>query len=225
MCSPNRHIPTRYGRSTLSSHLYINDNNPSSRICTRLFFFAFYPFQSVSLSCLYIVFTASLQHGGWNVLAGFRSLTRAGARPRERLGPISFPDTCLWFRIAPRAPSRAGGRGAFDGGEGGDGDAGRGEGPYSLVAGVQRGAGRERIVHEENMAGRCEDRRRRFRVKPGMTGRVSPGMTSKVMPGMTSKVMPGMIGRAGAGVIPVMADSDRPSLVEPGAPCNDKSFP
>ena len=74
----------------------------------------------------------------------FRSRSRAAARRWEQLGPVSCPEAYSW----------AGGGRALDGGEGGDGDAGGGEGAQGGVAGVQCGAGREGVVHEEDVAGR-----------------------------------------------------------------------
>ena len=72
------------------------------------------------------------------------------------------------------------------------------------IAGVQGGAGREGVVHEEDMAGRCKDRCGRFRVKPGMTRAIKSRLRGAIKPGRMETIKPGRS-------IFVMADLDRPS--------------
>ena len=102
----------------------------------------------------------------------FEAFLFAGGNQRLPLRTFSGVFVRIWNHLPPL---RAGGGGAFHGGEGGDGDAGGGVGPYGGVAGVQGGAGREGVVHKKDMAGRCEDRGGRFPVKPGMTAFVMVG--------------------------------------------------
>ena len=71
--------------------------------------------------------------------------------------PVAYTWGLFCSQVETTCTSRAGGGGAFHGGEGGDGDAGGGERPQSGVTGIQRGAGRKGIVNEEDVSGRCED--------------------------------------------------------------------
>ena len=82
-----------------------------------------------------------IQHASGNVSLVNRGRPRAAARRGERLGSVSCPEAYSW----------AGGGRALDGGEGGDGDAGGGVWAEGGVAGVQGGAGRKRVVHEEDV--------------------------------------------------------------------------
>ena len=81
---------------------------------------------------------------------------------------------CLW----------AGGGCALDGGEGGDGDAGGGVGAEGGITGVQGGAGRERVVHKEDVPGMGEGLLWRFPVEPGKMKGIKQEMTESIKQGM-----------------------------------------
>jgi len=88
---------------------------------------------------------------------------------------------CLW----------AGGGCALDGGEGGDGDAGGGVGAEGGITGVQGGAGRECVVHKEDVPGPGECLLGRFPVKPGMTEGIRPEVTEGIKQGMMEGIKQG----------------------------------
>jgi len=123
-----------------------------------------------------------IQHAAGNVFLVNRSRPRAAARRGERLGSVSCPEAYSW----------AGGGCTFDGGEGGDGDAGGGVWAEGGVAGVQGGAGRKRVVHEEDVPSMGQGLLGRFPVKPGMTEGIKQGMTEDIRPEVTEGAKQGM---------------------------------
>lgn len=88
---------------------------------------------------------------------------------------------CLW----------AGGGCALDGGEGGDGDAGGCIGAEGGITGVQGGAGRECVVHKEDVPGMGEGLLGRFPVKPEMTEGIRPEVTEGIKQEMTESIKSG----------------------------------
>lgn len=104
--------------------------------------------------------------------------------------------------------SWAGGGCALDGGEGGDGDAGGCIGAEGGITGVQGGAGRERVVHEEDVSGMGEGLLGRFPVKPGMTEGIRPEVTEGIKQGMMEGIEPGKM----KGIKQEMAESIKPGM-------------